>query len=382
MGRRRSKASQKLEPNLYQYQKGSITYYHYKHPQTGKFHSFGTDRNRARSAARQLNARLMPGEDLVAMALGHEKRTFCKLIKLFQKERVESSDLREGSKENKINRLNRIDQDLGEKLVDKFETYHCANYLSGNFEKDSYRQHRSVLNQLCTFAKEKGWIKDNPVTDTAPSKEATKGKRRSKKVRQRLTPEVYQAIRSIAPDWFQVALDLALLCGQGRAEVSAMKYEHIVDGRLRVIREKTYEQTETAYIAVQITATIDEVIKRSRQIQPLSPFIVHRMPEKKIKSKYREHWSQLLPDYLTRTFAKLRDKTGLVSHMSPDERPTFHEIRSLSGRLLEKQGWKEEKIQMLYGHADPEMTRHYLADGIKWVEAEGANLDPANIISI
>ncbi len=93
----------------------------------------------------------------------------------------------------------------------------------------------------------------------------------------------------------------------------------------------------------------------------------------------REHWTQLLLEYLTRMFKELRDESGVVSHLKDEEKPTFHEIRSLGGRLLEHQGWEPEKVQLLYRHTDVEMTRHSPSDGIKWVSAEGANFDPESL---
>ena len=43
------------------------------------------------------------------------------------------------------------------------------------------------------------------------------------------------------------------------------------------------------------------------------------------------------------------------------ERPTFHEIRALGAWLYEQQGFEQEYIQGLMGHADVKMTEHYQA---------------------
>ena len=45
------------------------------------------------------------------------------------------------------------------------------------------------------------------------------------------------------------------------------------------------------------------------------------------------------------------------------ERPTFHEIRSLGGRLYEEQGYKKKYIQALMTHSDEKMTEVYLSGG-------------------
>ena len=47
--------------------------------------------------------------------------------------------------------------------------------------------------------------------------------------------------------------------------------------------------------------------------------------------------------------------------MKPGERPTFHELRALGAWLYEQQGFPQEYIQALMGHADVKMTEHYQA---------------------
>ncbi|WP_220495762.1 tyrosine-type recombinase/integrase [Oceanospirillum sediminis] len=57
-------------------------------------------------------------------------------------------------------------------------------------------------------------------------------------------------------------------------------------------------------------------------------------------------------------------------------RPTFHEIRSLGGHLLEKTGSDTYAVQALMGHSNAEMTEHYLAGyQQKWTPAKAANYD-------
>ncbi|WP_133144363.1 tyrosine-type recombinase/integrase [Pseudomonas fragi] len=45
--------------------------------------------------------------------------------------------------------------------------------------------------------------------------------------------------------------------------------------------------------------------------------------------------------------------------MPANERPTFHEIRALGAWLYEQQGFAQDDIQGLMGHADVKMTAHY-----------------------
>jgi len=77
-------------------------------------------------------------------------------------------------------------------------------------------------------------------------------------------------------------------------------------------------------------------------------------------------------DYLSREFAKLRERVPSIKSMPATAQPTFHEIRSLGSRLLELKGTSVNDIQVLMGHADESMTQHYL-DGhdTRWQQSKG-----------
>ncbi|ECE7417839.1 tyrosine-type recombinase/integrase, partial [Salmonella enterica subsp. enterica serovar Newport] len=62
------------------------------------------------------------------------------------------------------------------------------------------------------------------------------------------------------------------------------------------------------------------------------------------------------PDGLTKKFVAARKLTRLMFSDSP---PTFHEIRSLAGRLY-KDEYGEEFAQKLLGHTSDKTTKIYL----------------------
>ena len=64
----------------------------------------------------------------------------------------------------------------------------------------------------------------------------------------------------------------------------------------------------------------------------------------------------LHPDGLTKKFVTARKASGLSFEESP---PTFREIRSLAGRLYEKERGKDF-AQKLLGHSSETMTLRYL----------------------
>ena len=111
----------------------------------------------------------------------------------------------------------------------------------------------------------------------------------------------------------------------------------------------------------------NRIVTRCRDDIP-SPFLVHRKPTRRVRSDWREHWTQVAPEMITRAFEEARDKSGCCNHMEKRIRPGFHEIRSLGGDQHRKSGWEEKRIQALYAHSEREMTEHYLSGHEHYVE--------------
>ena len=362
--RPRKRKHRGLEPNLYE----ADGYYTYRNPVTGKRTGMGSDKAKAQAAARILNARLAKGADLVARVEGTGGLTLAQAVEAYRKERDEStSKLAPGTRANRRYALQRIAKDRGEMPLEQITTRWCAEYLDEHYTGEPYRYHRSTLHQVFQYARTKGWMDDNPLEPTARSDTAYTKQRR------RLTAEQFQAIYDLAEPWFQIAMELALVCLFGRAEVAAARYDHIVDGRLRYIRKKTRTRSHTAYVAIELTPAIEDIIQRSRLLPPVSPYIVHRVHQRiTAETRARDHWSRVTDDMISKTFARLRDQVPAIARLEPRQRPTFHEIRALGSKLLEDTGADLGEIQVLMGHADESMTQHYLdGHGIRWQDAKG-----------
>ncbi|MGJ8522259.1 hypothetical protein R84981_000944 [Carnimonas sp. R-84981] len=381
MARPRRGKNQGLSPNLYVNNRG---YFLYRNPVTGQRHGMGKDKAKAQAAARMLNARLMPGADLVARVMGTDDLTFEAATKAWLAERVDNHPrLSDWTKRGKHSRAGRLMRDAGSMLLEHLDTRWCAEYLDSNYSGDPYTQYRSVLSQIFDFAITKGWAKLNPVAPTRKSDESYEKQRR------RLTVEQFQQIHALAEPWFQIAMELSLLCLFGRAEAAAAKYDAIHDDALHYIRQKTRTRSKTAYVAISMTPAIEDLVKRSRGIMPLSPFIVHRNPKWRRSrlngqagTSNKEHWTAVAPDMLSREFQRLREKVPSIKLMAAAQQPTYHEIRSLGARLLELKGVKVDSIQVLMGHADEEMTQHYLDGyGTRWQHAEGNSFTMSDLLS-
>lgn len=370
--RRRSSKNKGLEENLYL--NTNTGHYQYRHPVTKSFHGMGKDRAKAQVAARTLNRRLaVETESLVDKVLGNSKITFSRACDDYIKERItHNPKLAESSKQGKTYRVNRVKKDLSDRELRGFTTQDAAEWLSA-FNGDSYKQHRSVLSQILNFGQTKGWVSKNVVTPTI-SHDVN-----YQKERRRLSLRTFLNIYDLAEPWFQVALDLAILTCQGRNEVATMRHSDIKDQTLFVIRKKTYQKSDTAYIAIQISNQLQQVINKSKTLPPESDFLVHRRPEKITSEQRTTDWA-VKPDYLTREFRRIRDTLDEMQDIPIKARPTFHEIRSLGGHLLEEQGASTGDVQALMGHADSEMTEHYLSGHKqKWTNAFSAQFDPHSL---
>ncbi|CSQ38956.1 phage integrase [Shigella sonnei] len=176
---------------------------------------------------------------------------------------------------------------------------------------------RSVLSDMFREAIVEGRISQNPVTPTRAPKIVV--------TRERLKLKIYNCIREAAdqlPAWFPLAMDLALVTGQRREDITNMRFSDIYDDRLHVRQIKT-----GMMIAIPLSLSLPvaglrlgTVVERCRLVSRgdylISAGIRKNSPDGSIH-----------PDGLTKKFVAARKFTGIQFSENP---PTFHEIRSLA----------------------------------------------------
>ncbi len=205
---------------------------------------------------------------------------------------------------------------------------------------------RSVLSDVFREAVVEGHVVSNPVSPTRAAKVTVK--------RERLELEQYRAIRRAAdtlPRWFSLAMDLALATGQRREDVAMLRFDHIVNGRLQIEQGKTGAMLSIP-LELELKAAglkLGEIVEQCRQASTTN-FMVSAGIRKNSQDGY------LHPDSLTKKFVAARKASGLVFE---ENAPTFHEIRSLAGRLYEKEKGKDFARRLL-GHKSEKMTDKYL----------------------
>lgn len=360
--RKRSSKTSDLPENLYL----NGIYYRYRHPQTGEYHQMGTDKKLAIQAARKLNAQLMPSNDLVRSVLGDTRFSWAQLVGRFKTERQEREGKKARTTSEENYRLQHVVDGIGHVALEDTTQRLLSEWLDKNYVNNAYNKHRGTLIKLMDFGIAKGMFTDgqqNLAAATLPEREAPK-------VRKVLTIEQYRAIYAKAEPWLQVAMDLALVTTQRRGDLIKMKFTDIRDGFLYVVQNKTEKHGERAHLRIAVGDTLASIISRSRALPPLSPFIIHRVPDRRIRFEGQEHHSQLRDQTLTKAFGRARDLCEEFQGMPMAERPTFHEIRGLGGAQYLAQGHSKEYVNLLMGHTTMKMTEGYTDQHGNWTECK------------
>lgn len=271
---------------------------------------------------------------------------------------LERRELKPNTMKVRRNQLATIKDEFGRIPLASVTTKDIASFLDAYIvcdKKSMASGLRSVLMDVFREAIVEGHIDRNPAEPTrAPT---------PKVKRERLLQEQYEVIRNAAfrySEWVANAFDLALVTGQRREDVSLFRFSDVRDGRLFVTQEKTGHKLAIP-LDLRLEASdllLQDVVDRCRINNP-SDFMLYSSVRRGGRKP-----GPLTPDGLTQAFSTVRNATGLKFGPNP---PSFHEIRSLAGRLYESERG-EDFAQRLLGHKNLTMTKKYLdARGAEYV---------------
>ena len=151
----------------------------------------------------------------------------------------------------------------------------------------------------------------------------------------------------------------------------------VVYGMIEFQRQKN-KKKDASRVSIPITAQLKRIIDESRD-GVRSPYIVHAVKKQtNDMPKGCTHRTQLTNRYIQDAYSALRDKLGLYDHLSKPERPTFHEIRSLSITFYENQGVKATKRA---AHSNRKSTTKYKEGHVKVNKVKAAELGTYNLNS-
>lgn len=344
--RKRHHSRRDWPANLYPNKGG----FKYRRPDNRKEVWMGMDRARAFAAAHKLNALLMKSNDLVGRVLGGS-RTVSDAVALFREVDVPARKWSPVTAAGHDITMRRIERGIGTRELDALSVLDCAEFIQGETKSPRSRQQiRMMLVWVLDSAMAEGWLESNPASVTR--KVAHERKRR------RLTEDAYAAIWQRSEPWLRNAMDLSLLTLLRREDVVSAKFADVRDEALWIVPSKT-EESSGVRLRIAMKPALEALLARCRDAV-VSPYLIHRLPGRARPSdkraKDRDHHTQVLPEQLSRAFAEVRDAAG----EGGDNPPTFHEIRSLGGAMLRKQGWTLAEVQALMGHASETMTKVYL----------------------
>ncbi|MNV03103.1 Phage integrase family protein [compost metagenome] len=357
--RARTVKNRDLPANLYPNGK----YWQYKNPITGKKTSINKPMAEAIKLANAANAKLLPllADDgsLLSMITGDAVPKFSGCLERFEKEWLTTKTYAASTLKEIKFKLARYREDLGDLMMGQLDVLTVAEYLD-SFENNAYTKHRGLLVQVFAFAVAKGLCERNSAELTLVKKEA-------EKKRQRHTVEGLNTILDYVgtPIWLKRAIRLGLLSLQRREDIvvwpkSAVDLEQ---NTIKVSPGKTQNYGKPVHLEIVMGQALREVVLECMKSPVVCPYLIHYSPKARKRSQLdaKLHWNAVTADYLTKSFAQARDDSRAYDDIPAGERPTFHEIRALGAWLYEQQGFEQEYIQGLIGHADVKMTEHYQA---------------------
>lgn len=354
MGRRRSHDRRDLPPNLYIRNNG---YYCYRDPRTGKEYGLGRDRRLAVTEAIQANIELFSCHDHNPLSTRINTENVVTLHSWLDRYEaiIATRGLRKKTLTDYASKLKAIRERMHDVPVSEVTTKSIAELLNTYVDEGknaTAKLIRSTLSDIFREAIAEGHITVNPVAATRSAKTEVK--------RTRITADEYRIIHKAAkslPEWVHLAMDLAVATGQRVGDLCKMTWEDVVDGYIYVEQSKTGVKLAIP-VSLRVDCldiSLDATLKKCKKT-PSGRTI--------IASTRREPLSS---GTISRYFMRARNASGLIFNGEP---PTFHELRSLSARLYEKQVSKDF-AQHLLGHKSESMASRYRDDrGREWDKLE------------
>lgn len=359
--RRRTAARRGFPDNLYVKTDG---YFWYRNPETGKVKGLGRDRATAFREARNANAVLATRQPstLADWILGGESKTLTEWAIEYEQVYISTRNPAQTTVNQLRSNLKAISAaEFSKKQLRAITTMDVSQFIEA-VERDrgsrAAQQRRMILQDVFREAAARGLIETgkNPVTVVRNPKAPVQ--------RDRLSLEQFLAIRELAPDWLRNAMNLAIVTGQRREDIAEAEFKHIKDGFWYCEQGKTGTKLRIP-LSLRLNAiglSLDDVVKQCRD---------------DVVSKYLIHQTKVTPSgvpgarfglsTITNTFtrARIEAKIAMQDGRTP---PTFHEIRSLSERLYEKE-YGGNFTQKLLGHKSPKMTAVYHdVRGSEWID--------------
>lgn len=355
-------------------------YYYWKHPGTGQEFGLGYEFMEAAAEAREANLKLAAERTqrptLANRLDSNSRHTMAKWLDEFALLLSKRKGKKRGTTTRAAGTIARDQRwievlrgHFKDTLITKVTTLDCAEliktYTDAGKERTAYNI-RSFVVDCFGEAEAAGWIPrgTNPATITRAENTRTE--------RTRLDLAQFQAIlaeaRKSKKPWVEQSMLLAILTGQRRSDVAAMKFSDVLDGYLHVVQIK-YHQKIRISLGLglpEVGMTVGEIIAACRRRGIVgAKHIIHQSST----ASRSESGAPLSGTSLTRGFSSTRDKVFSPDTWAEGTPATFHEIRALSKQLYNRHGID---TKALLGHDDDKMDALYSDPREGWRTVEPA----------
>ncbi|HBC3828629.1 TPA: tyrosine-type recombinase/integrase [Vibrio parahaemolyticus] len=284
--------------------------------------------------------------------------------------------------------VGRLNEFLGDRLSKTVNLEIMNDFLNtyyGKKSKEVYNKKISRLKKIFSYLADESAIGENFMLNKKPKRLNASD---TKKERLDLDIDSFKAIEEAAPLFLKVAMGLSIQSTHAVAELHRIKYRipkpkpetcgivwldkpnlengEMVFGTLYIHRAKV-KNAKTSYVAIPVTSAIKQVVDLSKTDKLHCPYIVHRKPKRNNKvAKQCDHRYQVTSRMISEAFSAVRDELGLYSEVEKDKRPTFHEIRRLSAKLIDGMGINPRQRM---AHASDKTTKIYTDNNdVEWHE--------------
>ena len=342
--RHRKPENADLEPNVYTNKVGDRIYYYYENPVTKERAQLGTKKEEANAAAREVNG-----------YLGGAKRTptvklpIARIVKEWLPKRLHRLGSAH-SKKRATRLLGKFSERFGRNGIRDIDTRDINEWIKQEPASNQAKARIEAI-KLFDYALSQGYLPHNygnpaKVTEYTPPPPAE---------RMRLGYADYKQIHDEAEPWLQIGMELMLHTTMRPDNIVNLRFDQVQDGAIHTQIKKSGR-----FLRIELDEYEQGIVKRSRASGIASPYIVHRMPQRKgktVRSRYKDHPTQLTVDQFSREFRKIRDRLGICGDVETGKRPSLYEIRSLGLFLYGEQG--RDDAQQLADHTSEKMTAYY-----------------------
>lgn len=330
-------------------------YYSWRHPDTGIEYGLGRDRQAAIKEAIKANASLVSTQrSLVDRINAEPGKSWGKWIETYEPILLagkEDKPLAPNSVKAYRRELRQaarmFDAGRAASGITSAEIVAELDKLTTAGKSNTAQGMRSHLYESFRHMIIREWRKDNPVEAVPHIVSRVK--------RSRLSFNVFKHLyEAETVPWAKNVYALALVSGQAREECATARFKDIRDGAWWCDRRKSGARMilplELKLNCFELS--LGDVVKQCRSTGVLSKHLIHHAK----RAGRRKVGDPIAVDTISIHFTATLESLGI--DWGGKAPPTFHEIRSLSGRLYKDEG--NVNPQELYGHADEKMTDVYL----------------------